>query len=181
MLGGKTKLSSSMTVAQYLILEAENDRQALSDFIVERFDERFFLPIDDSDKKHGFAVLAIACLVIETIESFYQGLPDTKTIGTKIFRDFFARDTCLRVFASENDWFYKDIRCGILHQSETRGGWRVLRKGPLLDAKNKAINATLVLRALRRVVQEYSIQIQTEEILWENFRKKMDAVCANCE
>lgn len=175
-----TKLSSSTTVARYKMLEAANDRDALGRFFVERFDERYFRPIEDSSSKHGFAILAVACLVIETLESFYQGLPDTKSASKQIFREFFARDTALNVLAGSNDWFYKDIRCGILHQSESRGGWRVLRRGPLLNTQTRAINATAILNALRWEVQQYAQKIQTDELLWKNFRKKMEAICANC-
>lgn len=175
-----TKLSSSTTVAQYRKLEAAGDRKAIGQFFVERFDERYFRPIEDSSSKHGFAVLAVACLVIETLESFYQGRSDTRTCSSQMFRDFLARDTPLKVLADGNDWFYKDIRCGILHQSESRGGWRVLRRGPLLDAQAKALNATAILRALRCEVRKYALRIQTDEQLWKNFCKKMGGICANC-
>lgn len=175
-----TKLSSSTTVAYYKKLEAANDRKAVGQFFVERFDERYFRPIEDSSSKHGFAVLAVACLAIETLESFYQGRPNTKNASTQMFRDFLVRDTALKILAGGNDWFYKDIRCGILHQSESLGGWRVLRSGPLLDAQAKTLNATAILRALRREVRQYAQKIQTDEQLWKNFCKKMGAVCANC-
>ena len=175
-----TKLSSSTTVAQYRKLEAAGDRKAIGQFVVERFDERYFRPIEDSSSKHGFVVLAVACLVIETLESFYQGRLDTKNASTQMFRDFLARDTPLRILAGESDWFYKDIRCGILHQSESRGGWRVLRKGPLLDAEAKTLNATAILRALRSEVRKYAKRVQTDEQVWKNFCKKMGSVCATC-
>ncbi len=152
-----TKLSSSTTVTRYKKLEAANDRAAISQFLVERFDERYFQPVENSTSKHGFTVLAIACLVIESLEAFYQGRPDTRNVSTQMFRDFFANhDTPLKVLAGGNDWFYKDIRCGILHQSESRGGWRILRRGPILDAQAKAINAAAILRALRDAVREYA-------------------------
>lgn len=175
-----TKLSSSTTVARYKKLEAAGDRKALSQFFIERFDERYFQPIEKSQSKHGFTVLAVACLVIETLESFYQGLPDTKNVSAKMFKDFLARDTVLNILAGGNDWFYKEIRCGILHQSESRGGWRVLRRGPLLDAQAKTLNASVILRALRHEVLQYAQRIQTDELVWSDFRKKMGAVCANC-
>ena len=162
-MANSTKLSSSTTVADYKKLEAANDRKRLAQFLVERFDERYFRPIEESPSKHGFAVLAVACLVIETLESFYQGRADTKNASTQMFRDFLARDTALKVLAGGNDWFYKDIRCGILHQSESRGGWRILRTGPLLDAQAKILNATAILRALRREVRQYAQKIQTDE------------------
>ena len=179
-LSAHTKLSSSTTVARYQALEAAGDRQPLADFIRERFDERYFAPVEDSPSKNGFAMMAIGCAVIETLESFYQGLADTKRASRKMFRDFFKRRTGLSEFASESDWFYDDIRCGILHQSETRSGWHVLRKGPLLDMSAKTINATRFLRELRKAVDGYALEIQNDDACWTKFTKKMRAVCENC-
>lgn len=175
-----TKLSSKITLAHYRMLEATNDRKAISQFFVERFDERYFWPIEESTRKHGFSVLAVACIIIESLESFYQGCSDTKYASKQIFRGFLARDTPLNVLAGGDDWFYTDIRCGILHQSESRGGWRILRSGPLLDTQAKTLNATAILRALRREVLEYAMKIQTNDQLWNNFCTKMNAICANC-
>jgi hypothetical protein len=178
---GSTKLSSSMTVAHYRALEQVEDCEELGHFIVERFEERYFKPIEDSASKHGFTILAVCCLVIETLESFYQGLADTKKSSARMFRDFFRRDTSLRVFDSLDDWFFLNIRCGILHQGETRGGWRILRSGPLLDRKAKTINATRFLRELRKAVMAYSAQLKIDDKSWSNFRRKMNAICVNCE
>lgn len=175
-----TKLSSSTTVARYKKLEAADEREKLGRFLIERFNERYFRPIEDSSSKHGFAVLAVACLVIETLEAFYQGRPDTRNLSIQMFRDFFDRDTPLKVLAGGNDWFYKDIRCGILHQSESRGGWKILRKGPIFDDQAKTVNAAAILRALQDEVAKYAQQIETDEVLWRNFRAKMNAVCSNC-
>ncbi|MBI2999221.1 MAG: hypothetical protein HYY46_12375 [Deltaproteobacteria bacterium] len=175
-----TKLSSSVTVARYRELERANDRRALGDFVQERFDERYFRPIEDSRSKHGFALMAVACLVIETIESFYQGRADTRNASRKMFRDFFNRDTPLKVFGGVNDWFFEDLRCGLLHQGEARGGWRILRKGPLLDTKSRTINATQFLRELRKVVAEYANRLAADERCWEQFKTKMKAICGNC-
>ena len=167
-------------VARYRSLEAESNKQALGRFIVERFNERYFRPILDSPSKHGFAVLAIACLVIETLESFYQGLADTRGKSSRMFQDFFARNTSLKALSEPSDWFFTEIRCGILHQGETRGGWRILRTGPLLDRSGKVINANAILVTLKKAVEQYSIQLETDDVLWKNFKKKMAAVCANC-
>lgn len=93
-----TKLSASMTVAHYRALEQAGDRVALGDFIRERFDERYFKPVEDSPSKHGFTLLAVGCLVVETLESFYQGRADTRNASAQMFRDFFARNTPLNVF-----------------------------------------------------------------------------------
>lgn len=178
----QTKLSSSVTVARYKELEEKNERQALAQFIRERFDERYFRPIESTPAKdkHGFTILAVCCLVIETLESFYQGRGDTKHHSKEMFCCFFARDTPLKVFGGGNDWFYFDIRCGILHQSETRKGWRIRRSGLLFDPNGKVINATQFLRELRRAVDAYAAQLVHDDTLWELFKKKMKAVCDNC-
>jgi hypothetical protein len=177
----ETKLSSSMTVSRYRKLVKAGDRAALGDFIVERFYERYFRPICNSRSKHGFTIMAIACLTIETLESFYQGRPDTKGESKKIFRAFFKRNSALNAFGENGDWFYTDIRCGILHQAETRGGWKIRRKGALFDSQNKGINAAALLKQLQKSVAHYATELQSDDILWENFCKKVDAICANCE
>lgn len=151
MVVNNTKLSSTVTVQRYLELEAAGDREAIARFIEKRFDERYFIPMErrDRSRKHGFALMAVACLVIETLESFYEGLSDTRRVGGQTFRNFFARNTPLHVFADGGNWFYDDIRCGILHQGEARRGWRIMRQGPLLDSGGRSINATRFLRELR--------------------------------
>jgi len=182
MAADKTKLSSTVTVARYRELEENNDRRALAKFARDRFHERYFHPIESSraKDKHGFTILAVCCLVIESLEYFYQGKADTKGQSRKMFHDFFKRDTPLKVFAGGNDWFYKDIRCGILHQSETRGGWHILRSGPLLDERTKRINATKFIRELREAVDIYADLVQNDDGLWMLFKEKMKAVCDNC-
>jgi hypothetical protein len=175
------KLSSSTTIRRYKDLQTNGDRRAIAEFIVERFNERYFCPIQTSLHKHGFASMAIACLIIETLESFYQGLTDTKNVSGKMFQDFFQRKTELNVFGAADNWFYKDIRCGILHQAESRGGWRILRSGPLLDRNAKSINATRLVTALQRAVQKYADEVVSDEKVWQNFQRKMAAVCNNCK
>lgn len=125
-------------------------------------------------------MMAVGCLVIETLESFRQGLANTKGKSKQLFTDFFAKESSLKPFSNVGN-FYDDIRCGILHQAEVRGGWRIKRVGVLLDLENKTINAERFIQALRNAVIEYACQLQTDPELWENLKKKMEQVCANCE
>jgi hypothetical protein len=179
---GDTKLSNSVTVDRYKQLEKAEDKAAIAAFIVERFDERYFAPVMNPDSKHGFTMLAVGCLVIEALESFYQGLEDTKGSSSKMFCDFFARDTPLKPFGRVTT-FYSDIRCGILHQAEVRGGWRITRKqsAPLLDEIGMVINAELFIQGLKNAVSAYARLLLTDPQLWANFKNKMRKVCENCE
>jgi hypothetical protein len=174
------KLSKSFTIARYLEVEKKEDRDCAGTFVRERFDERYFEPVLSPGNRHGFTMLAVGCLVLETLESFYQGRPDTKHESRKMFAAFFARNTELRVFGrGKADWFFLDIRCGILHQSETRGGWRIWRKGPLLDETNRTINAQEFIKALQRCVDSYATELCTDDPLWAKFKVKMAAICGN--
>jgi hypothetical protein len=177
----ETKLSSSITVNDYSKLEVTGDRKAVSVFIYKRFEERYFKPILNSSNKHGFTMMAIGCLVIETLESFYQGQKDSKRNSKKMFSDFFNRDTVLKVFSSKDDWFYFKVRCGILHQAEVIGGWRIIRSGDLLNSDDKTINANKFIQELQKILRNYAMQLQIDELLWSNFKLKMDAICQNCQ
>ena len=87
-----TKLSSTVTVAKYRQLEAEKDRTKIADFILQRFTERYIRPLHgDSTRKNGFCTMAVSCLMIEALESFWNGWPDTTRKSQEAFRSFFKR------------------------------------------------------------------------------------------
>ena len=66
------------------------------------------------------ALVIAASLFIETFISFKRGYQETPYKKAEIlFNSFFKDETNeLSIFSSIN--FYKDIRCAILHQGETR-------------------------------------------------------------
>jgi len=183
-------LSSSVTIAKYRRLEAEKNRAAIADFIVERFTERYITPLrGDPTIKHGFCTMAISCLMIEALESFWQGWPDTRWRSGEAFRSFFQRcsDQGLELgnFAGDSlaDDFHQGVRCGILHQAETTKGWRIRRRGPLYNPSTKTINATKFHDELEKALQIYCDtlkQADWDSAVWQNLRKKMVAVIENC-
>lgn len=175
-----TKLTKTVTVAKYRALEAADDRAACGCFIIERFHERFFEPTISAPTRHGFTLMAIGCLVIEALECFYEGISNSAGRSKKVFRDFLARPTGLQALAGGDDWFYKQIRCGVLHQAETVGGWRIRRSGPLLNTSERVINAKRFIDLLQIAVEDYAAQLNIDDTLWENFKKKMKTICENC-
>lgn len=88
-----TRLSSSVTVEQYLQIEADDDRAAAGRFIKERFDERYLSPLLDVDwkQRHGFSMMAVACLAIEALQAFRLGLKSTKDKSADMFAGFFKQ------------------------------------------------------------------------------------------
>lgn len=60
-----------------------------------RMEERFFTPVDalidlqeDSSRTHGFVVLAIDCLLIETLQGFRRGFADHRGKSEELFKGF---------------------------------------------------------------------------------------------
>lgn len=185
-----TLLSSSVTVAKYRKFEAAKDRKKISDFILERFTERYITPLQcNASRKHGFCTMAISCLMIEALESFRQGWPDTieRGKGQKAFRFFFQRcseqNSELVIFFEHACNFYKGVRCGILHQAETTNGWRIRRSGSIFDPDTKTINATKFHNELKKCLQRYCDILKYSEWndeVWQNLRKKMKAIIKHC-
>ncbi|MBO1110684.1 hypothetical protein [Bordetella petrii] len=182
----RTKLAKGFTVAQYERARDAKNVEALADFIKCRFEDRYLVPagVDrpSDDSIHGFTMMAIACLSIETLQAFYDGLPDTRGQSAAMFLGFFANVELageLKVF-NGNEWFYPDIRCGILHQAETRNGWRILRCGPLLDKPGRTINARKFLDGLRESVHLYAGLLKTDPSRLEKFHSKMAGMVENC-
>ena len=135
-------------------------------------------------------MMASACLMIETLQSFYTGKQETpRRQGLKSFKEFFEREAKLfpgvaAEFADEKDNFYTNIRCGILHQAETKRAYRILRVGPLLDAKARTINAEAFLKALENCLDHYVSELRAakfESELWKNALLKLSFISDNCK
>lgn len=176
----KVLLSSSVTVADYLGLVARDERKAVGAFIKQRFEERYLAPALDANTRHGFSMMAIACLTIEALQSFRLGLGSTRNMSGAMFTAFFKDHRGFADFA-DGDWFFMHIRCGILHLGEARGGWRILRRGVLVDKHARTINATRFLKELRAAVNAYATDLEGDDQLWSLFEKKMKQVVKNCE
>jgi len=181
----QTRLSSTVTVAKYEQLEASRDKDGIANFVIERFTERYVTPMRvDTSKKHGFTIMAVSCLLIEALESFYQGWPDSRGREPLAFCNFFDRNKDFRFMRGQSQYFYKNVRCGILHQGETTGGWQVRRSGPIFEDKTRAINAKKFHDQVEKVLKGYCAELRKSDwsaSIWESLRKKMHAVCKNCE
>jgi hypothetical protein len=140
----------------------------IHDRYTERFLEpiRSLSDGDSTGRGSGFAIMALCSLLIETVECYRQGLPTSADAGLKdlregcdipedllkqlpqrlpgskkVFISFFARPEHQRFFPGVNgEVFYTKIRCGLLHQAQTKGGWRITRSGKFWDADAGTIN-----------------------------------------
>lgn len=160
-------------------------RKRISERYIEAADKLIELEANLSaiEKKYGFVVLAIDCMLIETLQSFYEGLTDTAHKSLKMFENFLTQTASFsKYFTSKSlaKQFYLNYRCGILHQSETQEGALVWSFGQLLriDGADLTINRLSFHSALK---QEFEIYINilkdpTKQIERTNFKTKMDFI-----
>jgi hypothetical protein len=166
-------------------LVRDGDRGTIAAFIENRFIERYFAPIDalNSEQMNGFAIMALCCLTIEALQSFREGLESSGGQSRKLFKTFLSHDAGLSPFRDDADRFYVGVRCGILHQGETTGGWKIRRSGPLFDSTARYINATKFQKALRKSLAEYISELKREELdseAWICCKKKLASIINNC-
>jgi hypothetical protein len=182
------RLSRRVTIKKYREMAKAKDRVSVADFIYQRLSERYILPVK-SGPKNGFAMMACACLLIETLESFWNGWKTSNGAGPGelVFKNYFSRTERFRDFENHASSFYQDVRSAILHQGETKGGWRITRERefPVLTAKNiKTIQATKFLNRLDASLYDYCRELKSADWngeRWKKARRKINHIINNCQ
>lgn len=179
------QLTKNVTVGElkvWINLKDDESKQKIIDLIYHRFQNRYIKHVKKINS--GFLKMAISCLMIETLESFKLGKNDTNGKGNKIFKSFFeSEEDNFPGFKELHYDFYSNIRCGILHQAETKNAWRILLKDELLNSDEKAINARLFVESLEKSFEKYIANLQSkdwEDKLWQHAIKKLKNICDNC-
>ncbi len=178
-----TKLTTTITVKDYRSYRDVKDREKLAALIHDRFMERYIEPFENNPSKHGFSMMAVSCLMIEALFCFQKGRKRTGEKGGVVFDQYFSNSPNLKVFAGLGQDFYTEVRCGILHQGETYSGWKILRKGTLLQNETKTINATKFMKALKSDLREYTDNLRRKPFqskMWRCVIRKLDHICNNC-
>ena len=104
------------------------------DVLQDRIQGRFITPaqtlidVDKGNKQQtfGFAILALDCLVLETIQGFKEGVLNHTGHSTRLFKNFLSNwqpflaclDTGM-VAADKAEEFYKQGRCALHHSGAT--------------------------------------------------------------
>ena len=179
------ELSSSFSSEDWPNLKTSKDKKQIITVLRHRYEERYFAPFENNDSKHGFSMMAISCLVIESLCSLLKGWDQTDDKGAIVFEEYFSNSKYLTVFSGHGAEFYSHIRCGILHQAETTGGWKIRRASgsPLFSENEKIIHATKFMNALKNEFDYILETLEKEEFdsrLWMNVITKIDYLVLNC-
>jgi hypothetical protein len=139
----------------------------------------------DEEFKSGFSIMTNCCLVIETIATFFEGQNETKKSGKDTFELVFQKAA---TYSNElscfgNTGFYKNIRCGLLHQGETYDRFLIRRDtSTLFDETSKTINAKLFCDSLRQFLNSYKnelINAKWDSDIWDKCRIKLRHIISN--
>ena len=129
----------------------------------------------------GFAIMALCSLLIESLQSYRYGLPTTYEAeysqrlakfapppeyvinknehrnGRQAFEDFFSLSVHKPLFPGvDGVKFYAAIRNGLLHQAQTKEGWRIRSAEPRLwNTTDKIVDRTKFANALKKAFEKY--------------------------
>jgi len=181
-----------------------------------RMKERFFLCTEallerengcrDSEIiRPGFSIMALCCLLVETLQSFYNGGRQAQAQATaqactypkgryikepstaRAFKDFLSRSPYFNTEFRNSDIrgdFAINVRNALLHEAETRHGWLIQRTVPpnqILRSVDGGyvLNRTNFFRALYKEFEDYLGRLRdpSQVTLRRNFLKKMDSIC----
>ena len=211
-----TKISKSLTVGNWKTLREaliadmrqepyskEHWEDAYS-YFNERVNSRFLNPIrwilqGGNNKGEGFSVVALQCMLVEFLESFYQGKvyttsknlqPYEYNTSKTIFREFLMHHSPFSTYFTENksaDGFYVNIRCGLLHEARTKGTSLIKKNSHSdkifdfigKDRKNLIVYREKFHEAIVQYLEQYKVELlqKQKKALMINFIRKMDDIC----
>jgi hypothetical protein len=171
-----------------LTFRTEEDWEKAVEIFLDRIQTRYIEHIDRIIGHHtsGFAVLALDCTLIETLEQFRRGKRKTPFKKGEAYFVAFLTGTSFRKHFGEDSakMFYKQIRCGLLHQTEAQES-QVKRNSKLpMIAYTKGRNGLIVNakpfhQEVKEVIRQYAgeLRLPASKKARRAFRDKMDFIC----
>lgn len=188
----------------------ENDWQKAVDIVESRLMKRYFEPCQllineekaRAEKQRakskergkgegpyfGFTIMAINCLLVETIQSFLMGKKSTKDQSRELSVIFLTTADSFKTYFPTGDvaeQFYEDIRCGILHIGETQHLSLVRADGDVITQHEggMVVNRNKFHLLLRKEFETYLTKLRAKETsqsrkdLRSKMKRKMDFIC----
>jgi hypothetical protein len=164
----------------------------------QRIESRFISPIKwilqkRENRGEGFSIVALQCILIEFLESFYQGLvyttsenpkPFEYNKSKKLFRDFLlSHEPFSRYFDRPlADGFYDNIRCGLLHEAKTKENSLIKTSqneriiGIMDDNRNLIVYRDQFYNGIIEYLSAYKHELMDNHNLKINFIRKFDDI-----
>lgn len=182
------------------------EKALLIQFLKRRYEERFLNPIQTlrsaPKNSHGcaFAVMALCSLLIETMQCYRQGFPTTYQAefdeltkatkvppeyhlpkvesGRQVFKGFFSLPAHRVLFCGiDGEIFYSKIRNGIVHQGQTKSGWKIDKgQTQLWNQEDCIVDSDQFASALESAFNLYIDELSKakwDDKVWKKARRKI--------
>ena len=197
---GRIFISSRHTVEDYENLKLNidsslNEWNKAIEIFNDRINSRFIEPINcllktnnpdqnvSTELQFEFSALAIISLLIETLQQFKDGRENNNRVVRINYEKFLRQE--LKFEKSEAEVFYKNIRCGLLHQGEIldrtvivpyEKRYNDIYNEPFIE-KNK-LNTKILYKKILRYFMNYLdlLSDSRNKIDRKNFIKKMNSI-----
>lgn len=172
---------------------------AFEDYFRPRLALRYLEPIkvlqnNGTCQGEGFSIAAIQCTLIEFLESTARGLkyrylsngeklgPNEYSSSKAIFIAFLRdRKPFSNTFNKSSALdFYAGVRCGLLHEAQTKNGWKILAKSQdnfIADVKERIVYRDNFQSGLLEYVESYKATLLSDGTLQSAFVRKFDSLC----
>ncbi|WP_338720750.1 hypothetical protein [Devosia sp. XK-2] len=172
-------------------------RAAYQLFLETRLADRYLKPIrsiraDGSYSGEGFAILTIQCALLEFLASLRLGFNYSHgaSFGVdfkygdsrKLFVDFLRKCApfeSLGLTKAHAESFYANVRCGLVHEAQTKNGWKVWAYNAnkiAIDPINKIVNRDLLADLIDDYLVVYEAELYQSKDLQAAFIRKLDYI-----
>ncbi|WP_143534761.1 hypothetical protein [Notoacmeibacter marinus] len=172
-------------------------KDACDRLLTTRLDDRYFQPISlirsgSNYRGEGFAILTIQCSLIEFLAALRLGW--NHKVGAQPGKNFqYGRSQDLYcgfltqqspfsgLFTDEDRAlnFYKNVRCGLVHEAQTKNGWKIWAgsaNDKAVDFEHKVVNRDLFGDLINQYVEIYSKDLIFCRDLQQAFIRKMQYI-----
>lgn len=151
--------STNYRTEDLILFISQKNKEKILEFVKERIFERYIMPVENVPLKYknGFNMMANACLSIEAFMKILNihhknDITLRPVSGSRLFRYFFSNNFPFKPFERFSEEFYGDVRCGILHNGETNGLWKINREAGTELLADYNINANKFIIALKETI-----------------------------
>ena len=174
--------------------------ETFDEFLMKRLSLRYLDPIksiqeEGKAKGEGFAVVSIQCALIEFLAALKKGknykfkskgvkLGDHEYSGSrKLFCCFLQTESPFKEWfrTKENaEDFYANVRCALLHEAMTKGGWRIwATDGAGVNVQNKLVRRDELQKGITCYLKMYGELLSKDSATQKAFIRKFDHLAAD--
>lgn len=207
-MSASTKITGKKTIQDWIDLRSKIDssqddkglwEEAFDEFLYNRIETRYLNPIKAIGELkdylgEGFSIATIQCSLIEFLETTITGetyqlrSPDPhkfeyKNSKAKFIHFLESRPPFDGVFDHNSaKGFYENVRCGLVHEAQTKGKWLV-RVDNVTDLIETKANGTIVYDTdkfqtlLEVFLKKYKENLMNDPNLQAALRRKMNVIC----